>query len=84
MCLSLHDRISLLPKKYDNLKILFLAVKWLGNKGSHSDSSLKKDDVLDAYEIMQILLYEVYDTNKVRVNKIARQINKRKGPRKKA
>ena len=33
--MSLHGRIGLLPSKYAKLKDLFLAVKWLGNVGSH-------------------------------------------------
>ena len=36
---SLHQRISLLPKKYAHLKDLILAIKWLGNAGSHEGAT---------------------------------------------
>ena len=78
--LNLHKRIELLPKKYDSLKELFFAVKWLGNAGSHSERSISNDDVLDAYEIMQKVLDELYVRSDRRAAKIARRINKRKGP----
>lgn len=48
--LSLHNRIDLLPRKFDHIKDIFLAVKWLGNAGSHSQHVVTTDDVLDAYD----------------------------------
>ena len=58
--LSLHSRIKLLPKKYHDIQDIFMAVKWLGNAGSHS-GTVSADDVLDAYELMQKLLAEVFN-----------------------
>ena len=49
--IKLHDRINLLPDKYAHFKETILAVKWLGNAGSHGNGVAKdmisKDDVLD-------------------------------------
>ncbi len=79
--LNLHQRIDLLPTKYDHVKDLFYAVKWLGNAGSHSHQDLAFDDVLDAYEIISQILEEIYDDRKKKVASLAKTINKKKGPR---
>lgn len=79
--LSLHKRISLLPTKYQQLKDLFLAVKWLGNAGSHSNKEVTMDDVMDAYEIMEVILDDVFKNKKDQVKKLAKAINKKKGPK---
>lgn len=81
--LSLHRRIDLLPKKHDHLKELFYAIKWLGNAGSHSTKKITEDDVLDAYEIMEEILVELFVKKSKRVKKLAKEIIKKKGPKKK-
>lgn len=78
--LSLHKRIDLIPSKYSKYKTWFLAVKWLGNAGSHSDMKITIDDVLDAYEIMEELLNIIFVDDKKRIEKIAKKINKKQGP----
>ena len=80
--MSLHDRIKLLPKKYQDIQEIFLAVKWLGNAGSHSGTTVSSDDVLDAYELMEKLLTEVFDDKSNKIKELAREINKNKGPSK--
>lgn len=79
--LPLHQRIDLLPTKYDHVKDLFYAVKWLGNAGSHSAKSITVDDVFDSYEMLEEILKEVFDNRKAKVKKIAHRVNKKKGPR---
>jgi hypothetical protein len=79
--LTLQDRISKLPKRYQIHTDLLLAVKWLGNAGSH-DGLVKADDVLDAYEITEHFLTELYDSKNTYVRTLAKRINKRRGPRK--
>jgi hypothetical protein len=78
--LSLHERISKVPNKYQAHTDLFLAVKWLGNAGSHRNG-LKADDILDGYEITEHVLTELYQNKAIYVRTIAEQINRRKGPR---
>jgi hypothetical protein len=78
--LSLHSRIQLLPTKYNHLKDLFFAVKWLGNAGSHSGKDVTMDDVLDAYEIMEEILRDLIVRKTKKVKKIAKQIVNAKGP----
>ncbi len=80
--ISLHGRISLLPAKYDGLKELLYAVKWLGNAGSHAGKELTIDDVMDAYEIVEHILGEIYDKKFTKVKALAKKVNKAKGPKK--
>jgi Domain of unknown function (DUF4145) len=79
--LALHKRIELLPNKYDHIKDIFFAVKWLGNAGSHSNHEVSLDDVLDSYELMDELLVEIFDNKRVKAKALAKIINKKKGPK---
>jgi len=81
--LSLHRRIEMLPSKHNNLKELLVAIKWLGNAGSHNSTEITMDDVLDAYEIMALVLKQVLSSDEAHVKKMVKEINKKKGPRKK-
>ena len=82
--LALHRRIELLPTKYRHLQDLFFAVKWLGNAGSHSDRVVTMDDVLDSYEIMEEILQDLFVKKSKKVKRLAKKINKTKGPKKSA
>ncbi len=76
--INLHKRIDLLPPKYDDFKDLFFAIKWLGNNGSHSNE-ISMDDVMDAYDIFENVLDELFDNRTEKTKKIAKKINKTKG-----
>jgi len=60
--LNLHRRIELIPEKHRNLKELLFAIKWLGNAGSHANKEVSNDDVMDAYEILDVVLHEIYES----------------------
>lgn len=82
--LPLHARLERWAKKRpkatglaDKLK----AVKWIGNEGTHGNISI--DDVFDAFDIMQHVLEELYDSSSARIGKIAGEINKKSKPRSK-
>lgn len=79
--LMLHRRIELLPNKYEHIKDIFFALKWLGNAGSHSNHEVGFDDVLDSYELMEELLIEIFDNKRVKAKALAKKINKKKGPK---
>jgi len=76
--ISLHKRISLVPSKLSEFKELFYAIKWLGNDASHI-GGLVVDDVMDAYDIFESILDEVFDHKTKETKRLARKINKRKG-----
>lgn len=81
--ISLHKRIGLLQKKYTQFEKQFLAIKWLGNTGSHG-SQITIDDIIDSYEILDYLLDELFDQKSRSIEKLSRTINKKRGPRKSA
>jgi hypothetical protein len=75
--LPLHARIIEYRKKNQQLADLLLAVKWIGNSGSH-DSKITKDDTLDAYRILEYVLTKLYANNEAELIQMASQINKMK------
>jgi Domain of unknown function (DUF4145) len=78
--ISLHNRITLLPSKFQKLKDMMVAVKWLGNAGSHAGKTTTIDDVLDAYELTIFILDQIYNDKSLELNKIVKRVNKKKGP----
>lgn len=78
---SLHQRIALLPAKYAHLKDLILAIKWLGNAGSHDGATeVSLDDVMDSYELTEHILQEIYAPKASKLKALAKKVNKKKGP----
>lgn len=79
--ICLHDRIMNLPKKYSTVKDSLLAIKWLGNAGSHTED-IKRDDIYDAFDIIESVLEKIFVNHGEKLNKLVKVINKAKGPRK--
>jgi hypothetical protein len=78
--LTLHERIRRFRENEASLADHLLAVKWLGNVGSHP-GGITQEDVLDGYEIIQYVLDELYIRRSHRINRLSRAINRRRGPR---
>lgn len=82
--INLHARILDFRQQNPEAADLLLAVKWLGNTGSHSDvSGLTREDVLDAMELLERALHLVYDDTSKRLTRLAKQINRKRGPARK-
>lgn len=80
--MSLHSRIKEhLPDKYQTIKEHLEAVKWLGNAGSHSSEELSLDDTMDAYELVEYVLSEIYRSTSYNLDRLTQEINTFKGPR---
>ncbi|TAF58759.1 MAG: DUF4145 domain-containing protein [Flavobacterium sp.] len=77
---SLHKRIELFKIKKPDEGDLFMAIKWIGNSGSHKNEYLSKDDLLDAYEILSHVTAKLYETTTKRIKRMTKKINKRKKP----
>jgi hypothetical protein len=83
--IDLHTRIVDFKDQNSDAADLLLAVKWLGNTGSHADvSGLTREDVLDGMELLERALHLIYDDSAKRLAKLARDINRRRGPRKRS
>ncbi len=78
---TLHDRLELFAKRRPELKETLMAVKWLGNAGTHD--ILTHEDVLDTFELLEHTLDEVYNQRSRRIQRTAKAINRAKGPLKK-
>jgi hypothetical protein len=80
-----HKRIELFKErkpKFAEAADLLMAVKWIGNDGSHG-SELGVGEVLDGVELLNHALELIYDTSAADLKKKAAEINKRRGlPRK--
>ncbi|KWF02164.1 hypothetical protein WL80_28890 [Burkholderia ubonensis] len=80
--INLHQRIQLMPPKYQEQKDLLLAVKWLGNAGSHSGHEPTMADVRVAYDLLEHALSEIYESKGKKLKAVASKVNKKKGPAK--
>tara|TARA_R110000823_G_scaffold315675_1_gene449387 strand:- start:12672 stop:13430 length:759 start_codon:yes stop_codon:yes gene_type:complete len=76
---SLHSRIENLPQVYEKIKTLLLAIKWLGNVGSHGNEGLTKKETIDAYEILKVVLDIIYKPSDEHIFDLANKINEAKG-----
>ena len=77
--LNLHQRIDLLPSKYQSIKDLCFAIKWLGNSGSHCGEQLKSNNIFDGYDLLSALLDELYHNKQDHAKRLAKKINTKKG-----
>ncbi len=78
--LSLHARIEKFKKKAPEAGDYLLAIKWLGNEGSHATpDELKKNNLVEGFAIFEQVIELVYVKNEVRLKKIAKGIRARKG-----
>lgn len=71
--LTLHDRIDTYAASQKDVGTQLMALKWLGNTGSH-DSSVGRDDLLDAFEILEHVLQEIVEGRSKRVAALAKQL----------
>lgn len=77
--LTLHSRIDKTQARYATTHQSLLAVKWLGNAGSHS-TVLSRDAVFDALDIFEAVLHELYSAHPSAIKKLVARVNARKGP----
>ena len=79
--LSLHDRIDAFARSEPTTGPQLMALKWLGNAGSHN-REVNQKDLLDAFEIMEHALGEVIDRRSARVAELAKKLTKKHGRKK--
>lgn len=82
--IALHSRIHDIFRKRDSVAAdHLLAIKWIGNAGSHEGRAPTDADVLDAFEILDHVLHDllVRRPQAKRVASLSRRINRAKGPR---
>jgi hypothetical protein len=75
--ISLHKRIEIY--NHSEIKDLLIAIKWIGNTGSHV-GNLETIDILEAYRLLEFSLNKIYNDDSKEIKKISKEIIKRKGP----
>lgn len=80
--LSLHQRIDLFEKDNPAIGGQIMALKWLGNTGSH-EGQVTRNDILDAFEILEHVLGELIEQRTAKVAALAKQLMKKHAPRRK-
>ncbi len=75
---SLHERIELYEKKNSEIAQMLMAIKWLGNVGSHDGKRLTINKILDAYVIVEHVLEKLYSPRERSVKRLVRAINRSK------
>lgn len=77
--INLHNRIDKLAQQHSEFKQFLLAIKWIGNEGSHPEKNLTKNDVAELYEILEHVLSELFDNKSKAILAKAKKINKARG-----
>lgn len=81
--IQLHHRIEKFKIKYPNEGEFLMAIKWIGNAGSHYLDTLTKDDTLDGFEMLEHVIYKLYEIETKKLNTLKKKIIQRKGTIKK-
>src|SRR5262249_18284642 len=70
----LHQRIENYKKRDEQRGTALLAIKWVGNTGSHADE-LSRNDVYNAFDIIEAVLKDVFSRDYSKVAQSVEAIN---------
>ncbi|ENG6109639.1 DUF4145 domain-containing protein [Serratia liquefaciens] len=73
---SLHSKIDRLRTPYQEHRNPLMAIKWLGNAGSHQLDQVSVYDIQDAYKIIEFVLNKIYAGSTESVAQLALRINR--------
>lgn len=79
--LKTHGRIIHLMKRHPTIGGELMALKWLGNTGSHQ-SKVDREDILDGFEILEHALDELLNERSKTISKMVKKLTKKHGPKK--
>lgn len=74
----LHDKIESIKNIEPTAYELIMAIKWLGNQGSH-ESTLQEYDLAFALEALEFCLNKTFNSNEGKLRELALLINSSKG-----
>ena len=78
--ISLHARIERFKQSDMRSADYILAIKWIGNAGSHARlDELSRSDLLDGFELFEHVIELMYVQHERHLKKLARNINLRRG-----
>lgn len=76
---TLHQRLEKFEMEKPEVSKYLMAIKWIGNAGSHF-FDITNEDVLDAYELLEFSLDKLYNDREQKMLKLSNDINKAKKP----
>lgn len=77
--LKTHRRIELLSQSRPEVADGLMAVKWVGNEGSHEAKALRVEQVLDIADVFAYALRLVYDNRDQEIKRRIAKINRKRG-----
>lgn len=80
---SLHNKIEALSGEHETHGKALMAIKWLGNVGSHELDSVTAEDVEHAYTIIEFVLRKIYAGSTATIAQLIERLAERYGPPKK-
>lgn len=72
---SLHQRLKNLSPPYDHYRERLMAIKFLGNAGSHNYDGVNVDDIEVAFGIMEHTLSELFSGRKEDIEILTKRLN---------
>ncbi|WP_105649016.1 DUF4145 domain-containing protein, partial [Cronobacter dublinensis] len=76
----LHERLEKhLPDNYSDYASPLMAIKFLGNAGSHTLDEVKVRDIEDAFEIMEYVVNDIFSKRKESIEVLTKRLNQRFG-----
>jgi hypothetical protein len=76
---DLNNRIAAFRRKNPKLADRLEAVKWIGNRGSHSNS-VEKEDFFDALDLTEDFILEHFEKRGKKIVAMTKSIIRRRGP----
>jgi hypothetical protein len=73
--LSLHARVEIFSQRNKLIGPRLMALKWIGNSGSHV-GDIRKIELLDAFELLEDALMEIVDKRSERLAELAKKMTR--------
>ncbi|APW14340.1 DUF4145 domain-containing protein [Salmonella enterica subsp. enterica serovar Muenster] len=75
--ITLHHRLGMLPKLYESFSKPLMAIKFLGNAGSHTYDEVKIKDIEDAFEIMEYVVNDLFSGRKESIEVLTKRLSEK-------
>ncbi|CAM7442423.1 MULTISPECIES: DUF4145 domain-containing protein [Enterobacter] len=73
--IGLKDRLKKIPQLYESFSPHLMAIKFLGDAGSHNYRKVKIKDIEDAFEIMEYVVNDLFSGRKESVEVLTKRIS---------
>lgn len=77
--ISLHDRVEKIEDAHKTVRDALMAAKHMGNDASHGSFLATREEVLDAFEVLEYCIAELFPVDRSGVLSIISRVNNQKG-----